>query len=36
MPVEYAPTFTKKYNPAMAEVLGMELPEDYEAIEAEE
>ena len=35
MPVEYAPTFTKKYNPEICEELGVEIPDDYEAIEAE-
>lgn len=32
MPVEYAPQFTKKYNPAICEALGVEIPEGYEAI----
>ncbi|MFR3069216.1 MAG: ABC transporter substrate-binding protein [Enterocloster sp.] len=27
MPVEYAPQFTKKYNPAICEALGVEIPE---------
>lgn len=35
MPIEYAPTFTKKYNPEICEELGVEIPDDYEAIEAE-
>ncbi|MBQ0000154.1 MAG: ABC transporter substrate-binding protein [Clostridiales bacterium] len=35
MPIEYAPQFTKKYNPANCEALGVEIPEDYVAIEAE-
>lgn len=35
MPVEYAPNFTKKYNPEICEELGIEIPDDYEAIEAE-
>lgn len=33
MPVEYAPNFTKKYNAAVCEELGIEIPEDYVAIE---
>jgi len=32
MPVEYAPNFTKKYNPAICEALNIEIPEGYEAI----
>lgn len=32
MPIEYAPQFTKKYNPANAEALGLTIPEGYEAI----
>ena len=35
MPIEYAPNFTKKYNAANAEALGVAIPEDYEAIAAE-
>ena len=35
MPVEYAPEFTKKYNAANCEALGIEIPSDYVAIEAE-
>lgn len=35
MPIEYAPQFTKKYNAANCEALGIEVPDDYEAIEAE-
>ena len=35
MPIEYAPNFTKKYNAANAEALGVTIPEDYEAIAAE-
>ena len=35
MAIEYAPQFTKKYNPVNAEELGVEIPEDYVAIEAE-
>ena len=33
MPVEFAPQFTKEYNPEMAELLGVAIPEDYVAIE---
>ncbi|MGN0652109.1 MAG: ABC transporter substrate-binding protein [Gemmiger sp.] len=33
MPIEYAPQFTKKYNAANAEALGVTIPEDYVAIE---
>lgn len=33
MPIEYAPQFTKKYNPAICEALGVTVPEDYVAIE---
>lgn len=36
MPVEYALNFTKKYNPEICEELGLEIPDDYEAIAAEE
>ena len=32
MPIEYAPQFTKKYNPAAREALGITVPEGYEAI----
>ncbi len=32
MPIEYAPQFTKKYNPAICEALGIAVPEEYEAI----
>lgn len=35
MPVEYAPEFTKKYNAANCEALGIKVPDDYVAIEAE-
>lgn len=35
MPIEYAPNFTKKYNPTICETLGIEIPEGYEAIEME-
>lgn len=33
MPIEYAPQFTKKYNKAICDDLGLTIPEDYEAIE---
>ena len=33
MPVAYAPQFTKKYNPAICEELGLTVPEGYVAIE---
>ena len=33
MPVEYAPEVTKKYNATNCEALGIEIPEDYVAIE---
>ena len=33
MPVEFAPQFTKEYNPEMAELLGVAIPEDYVASE---
>lgn len=36
MPVEYAPNFTKKYNPVNCEELGIDIPEDYIAIEIAE
>ncbi len=32
MPIEYAPQFTKKYNKALCEDLGVQIPEDYVAI----
>ena len=32
MPIEYAPQFTKKYNPAACEALGLAVPEGYEPI----
>lgn len=32
MPIEYAPTFTKKYNATNCEALGITVPDDYEAI----
>ncbi|MDO4321044.1 MAG: ABC transporter substrate-binding protein [Lachnospiraceae bacterium] len=35
MPIEYAPEFTKKYNADLCEALGVTVPEDYVAIEAE-
>ena len=33
MPIEYAPEFTKEYNPTIAEALGITIPDDYEAYE---
>ncbi len=33
MDVEFAPTFTKKFNKTNAEALGIEIPSDYVAIE---
>lgn len=33
MPIEYAPQFTKKYNPTNCDALGLEIPDDYVAIE---
>ena len=33
MAVEYAPEVTKKYNAANCEALGIEVPDDYVAIE---
>ena len=33
MAVESAPSFTKKYNAANAEALGLTIPADYVAIE---
>ncbi len=33
MPIENAPHFTKKYNPEMCKALGIEVPEDYEALD---
>ncbi len=35
MEVQSAPTFTKMYNAALCEQLGVTIPEDYTAIEAE-
>ena len=32
MAIEYAPNFTKKYNPEICEELGVEIPDDYTAI----
>lgn len=34
MPIEYAPQFTKKYNKAVCEELGITVPEGFTAIEA--
>lgn len=36
MAIEYAPKFTKKYNVENCEALGVEIPDDYEAIATEE
>ena len=36
MPVEYNPTFTKKYNPVISEALGVTIPDGYEAVELTE
>ena len=33
MPIEYAPQFTKKYNPTICDQLGIEVPSDYTSIE---
>ena len=33
MPIEYAPQYVKKYNPAICDALGLTVPEGYEAIE---
>ncbi len=35
MPVEYAPSFAKEYMPDRAAALGITVPDDYAAIEAE-
>ena len=35
MPIEYAPKFVKKYNAEICADLGIEVPSDYVAIEAE-
>jgi putative ABC transport system substrate-binding protein len=35
MAIEYAPSFTKEYMADRCEKLGITVPEDYEAIEAE-
>lgn len=32
MPVRFSPTFTKVYNPELCTLLGVEIPEDFEAI----
>jgi len=32
MPIEYAPQFTKEYNPTLCDALGVSVPEDYVAI----
>lgn len=33
MPIQYAPEFTKKYNKEICDSLGLEIPEDYTALE---
>ena len=33
MPIQYAPQFTKEYNAELCEILGVNVPEDYVAIE---
>lgn len=33
MPIEYAPTFTKEYNPTIVEALNITIPDDYVAYE---
>lgn len=33
MPIEYAPNFTKMYNPEICDALGIEIPEGYISIE---
>ena len=35
MPIEYAPQFTKEYDADRCEALGITVPDDYVAIEAE-
>ncbi len=35
MPIEYAPEFTKKYNATLCEEMGVTVPDDYVAIEAD-
>ncbi len=32
MPIEYAPQFTKEYNPTLCDALGVTVPDDYVAI----
>ena len=36
MEVEFAPAVTKKYNPDNCKELGVEVPDDYEAIEMDD
>ena len=36
MPIEYAAQTDKKYNAEICEALGLEMPEDYVAIEVPE
>lgn len=35
MPIEYAPKFVKKYNPEIVAELGITIPDDYVALDAE-
>ena len=35
MPIGYAASPAKKYNPDFADAIGFEMPEGYEAIETE-
>ena len=35
MPIEYAPQFTKMYNQAICDDLGLTPPEGYTALDAE-
>ena len=36
MPIEYAPQFTKEYNPEICDELGITVPDDYVAIGADD
>lgn len=36
MPIQYAPTMTKKYNPKVVEQLNLSIPDGYVALEIEE
>ena len=35
MPIEYAPQYTKEYNADICEELGIEIPDDYVAIDTD-